>query len=316
MRPDKITLSLAALGLFITTPATAQFSGGFDRYGSGCPGSNPLLGCVSVNTHQIVSEGNGYASIPFGTLIPGGGARLINSIDFPARTRAANSLAPGKTFQVPVSLYSSISGLPSVQLRTAPVTFTGTMKTLRFTVNPPLVQAKGQDLFLVFDLRNTVGVVLPVTGKGGSRLPTFYTWDTKAWLRSGLDFWWIFNVNCVRNGAPELTAGYGPNINRPFELLLRGGRPNSPTLLATGFQRAAIDLTPHGAAGCTLLVSPLLVIPGKTNATGFSLLRLGVPNTPSLIKVTFLTQFAVNDPANALGLVFTNALAGQIDNGF
>ncbi len=312
MRPLKLISCLATLGWLIATPATAQFFGGFDRYGSGCPGSNPLLGCVSVNTHLTVSEGNGYAAIPWATLIPGGGSRLIRSIDFPARTRAATSLAPGKTYQVPVSLYSSVSGLPSVKLRTAAVTFNGTLRTLRFIVTPPLVQAKGQDLFLVFDIRNTVGVVLPVTGKGGGRLPTLYTWDGKVWQRSTLDFWWIYNVNCVRNGTPELTAGYGPNINRPFELLLRGGRKNSPTLLAVGFKRVGIDLTPNGAAGCTLLVSPLMVTAGKTNATGLSRLSLRVPNTPSLLNATFLTQYAVADPVNPLGLVFTNALAGRI----
>lgn len=119
-----------------------------------------------------------------------------------------------------------------------------------------------------------------------------------------------------RTPTPELTAGYGPNINRPFELLLRGGRKNSPTLLAVGFKRVGIDLTPNGAVGCALLVSPLMVTAGKTNATGFSLLRLGVPNIPSLLRVTFLTQYAVRDTVNPLGLVFTNALAGQIGNGF
>jgi len=321
MRPVKTALSLATLGLMLATPATAQgvggkFIGGFDRYGSGCPGSNPQLGCVSVNMRLPISAGNSYASIPWATLIPGGGSRVIRSITFMARTRAPNSLAPGKTFRVPVSIFGSALGRPTAPLRTALITFNGFLRLLTFTVTPPLPQAKGQNLFLVFDIRNTTGVALPVTGHGGARSPTFM-WRS-VWQRSPFDLHWQYNVSCVRNGAPELTEGgwpkYGPNINRPFDLLLRGARPNSLALLATGFQRVGVDLTPHGAAGCTLLVSPIMVTAGRTNAGGTLLVRSGVPNMPSLLRVTFLTQFAVRDTTNALGLTFTNGLAGQIGN--
>jgi hypothetical protein len=215
-----------------------------------------------------------------------------------------------------VSIFGSALGRPSVRLRSALVTFNGFLRLLTFTVTTPLPQAKGQDLFLVFDLRNTTGVVLPVTS-GGSRSPTFI-WRGGVWQRSPLDLQWQYNMTCVRNGTPELTEGgsprYGPNINRPFDLLLRGARPNSLALLATGFQRVGVDLTPHGAPGCTLLVSPIMVTAGRTNAAGTFVVRSGVPNMPNLLRVTFLNQFAVSDTTNALGLVFTNGLAGQIGN--
>ncbi len=62
----------------------------------------------------------------------------------------------------------------------------------------------------------------------------------------------------------------------------------------------------------TLVTEPLAVLSLGTSAAGTASLPASVPNNRQLIGVSFLTQFAVLDPNNALSLVFSNGGEGKV----
>ncbi|MEY4674716.1 MAG: hypothetical protein RL148_2500, partial [Planctomycetota bacterium] len=74
---------------------------------------------------------------------------------------------------------------------------------------------------------------------------------------------------------------------------ITGGPPSGFGVFAMAFGGDHIDLTPYGAAGDVLLLSPLTASVNASvplDSTGFGSLPLAIPAIPSLAGVTFYTQ--------------------------
>jgi hypothetical protein len=114
-----------------------------------------------------------------------------------------------------------------------------------------------------------------------------------------------------------------PQINSVLKFELRQANKSSLALLLVGASKKRwgaiplpFDLTPAGAAGCSLLTSNDLIGVTRTNAMGTASLPLPLPNDRTLIGALFYGQFAVYDGVtNPLGWVFSNGgeilLGGQ-----
>ena len=77
--------------------------------------------------------------------------------------------------------------------------------------------------------------------------------------------------------------------------------------------RLGNDLTPFGATGCQLSVSPDLLYPFTADPVGQAQLWLTIPNLTSLTGQQLFDQFLILDPgANPFGLTATNAIRARI----
>jgi hypothetical protein len=106
----------------------------------------------------------------------------------------------------------------------------------------------------------------------------------------------------------------------PVEFILVPPSPASfpflfPAFLVLGASNPALDLTPLGFAGCTLLVNPSAIapmMPLPTVAPAFALI-VQVPASPVLIGVTVYAQgFAVGPVAGLIALELSNGLSVAI----
>src|SRR5262245_16241018 len=116
------------------------------------------------------------------------------------------------------------------------------------------------------------------------------------------------------SGAPVLGNGsfawtlIGPAPGLPAVLIL-----GASARLLGGLPLLPLPLAPFGAAGCSLLVSPDVLIPAALGPAGTASLTTPVPNDPSLLLGTAFGQWAVAFPgANPLGAVFSGAAAARI----
>jgi hypothetical protein len=138
---------------------------------------------------------------------------------------------------------------------------------------------------------------------------------TLALLASGVANW--SGEGCGVKTIP-LVAETSPRIGQPFTVRI-GIEPNWPTLLLTGASNLVsslgplpVDLSPVGATGCTLRVSPDLSLPVDPQ-TGRATLH--VPNDPVLVAALFYQQTLMAVPGvNRAGLVLSNALTVLIGN--
>jgi len=119
--------------------------------------------------------------------------------------------------------------------------------------------------------------------------------------------------------TPDL-SGTAPDIGKPCRLTLEKAAAKSVAILLLGtsdqkwgFFSLPLDLTPLGANGCKLLASIDGLLAFPTGASGEGSVDLWVPFDASLIGGKFFAQaFVVDVPANRLGLVFSNGVAGLI----
>lgn len=167
-------------------------------------------------------------------------------------------------------------------------------------------------------------------GTAGAPLPTDFRWFASGSAGNvfAIDNAMIlplqygsYGNGCVGTaGTPNLTALSGtPMLGTTFTAQLSNLPASSLALVTTGFSESSFgavslpfDLTPLGAPGCMILVSPdiaTLVI----NSGGTAPWTLAIPNNPALSGLGFLNQGVVFDAgANALGLTTSNARRGFI----
>jgi hypothetical protein len=138
---------------------------------------------------------------------------------------------------------------------------------------------------------------------------------TLALFASGVANW--SGEGCGVKTIP-LVGETSPRIGQPFTVRI-GIEPNWPTLLLTGASNLVsslgplpLDLSPVGATGCTLRVSPDLALPVDPQ-TGRATLH--VPNDPALVAALFYQQTLMAVPGvNRAGLLLSNALTVLIGN--
>jgi hypothetical protein len=103
----------------------------------------------------------------------------------------------------------------------------------------------------------------------------------------------------------------------PLELLLLGARADALALAFIGASRSSwgslrlpLDLSALGLNGCSLLVSPDLMVPVRTFTTGGATLRVSVPAEASLAGSKLYTQWSIADDRihRALPLTFSNGV--------
>lgn len=115
------------------------------------------------------------------------------------------------------------------------------------------------------------------------------------------------------DGALLITNGY-PRINNPlFELFLvpADTLTNKPFIAAVGAPLSApISLAAAGAPGCNLYVDPNISIlfAGRMDSSAEGSVPLPIPNSASLRGLSILCQYAVESPANSMGLAWSNGL--------
>lgn len=104
-----------------------------------------------------------------------------------------------------------------------------------------------------------------------------------------------------------------PDFDKTFRLRLSGAQPNGMAMLLIGRSNTAIGnlslplaLAPYGASGCTLYNSADFVMPIGVDGSGATFMPVSVPR--SMVNQTAYVQFASSTAANALGVVFTQAL--------
>jgi hypothetical protein len=121
--------------------------------------------------------------------------------------------------------------------------------------------------------------------------------------------------------VPSLTTSGSPVIGQSMDIILGSARANTVALCPVGSSDtlwAALplpfDMTVIGAPGCFLRASlDGLIVGVATDAQGSAKFTLPIPNLAGLLGVQFYNQYTVFDgPANAIGLVTTNAGRGLI----
>jgi len=118
---------------------------------------------------------------------------------------------------------------------------------------------------------------------------------------------------------PEIEAE-GAWMNTKQTILLSRAKVRAPAILLWGFSDQAwngtalpLDLTPLGAAGCSLLCSPDLATISYTDKEGNAALTWKVPVVPALAGKALFHQWFVLDPkANQAGLAATRGLRNQL----
>jgi len=112
------------------------------------------------------------------------------------------------------------------------------------------------------------------------------------------------------SGIPTMTFSGSAQIGKSFSIHLSQAVPGSIAVYVFGGSNAAptfpIDLSPMGAAGCKLYVSPDIQFPVATG-TGSSVLPLQVPLDTTLVGLRMWNQvFVFDKSANKLGIVTSN----------
>jgi len=124
----------------------------------------------------------------------------------------------------------------------------------------------------------------------------------------------------IGNLTPVLANSGTPRLGKTFAVTLSSAKANTAAALILGASNNAwgpvplpLDLSPLGAKGCPLLVSPLLFTGLGVDIRGTAAANIFIPNINSLIGIQWYNQFFVFDSAaNGLGMAFTNGGTGKV----
>ena len=121
-----------------------------------------------------------------------------------------------------------------------------------------------------------------------------------------------WNVLCGTQGVdPRIGTTGRPKISTTFSVDLDRARPNAVSAFALGTKFGPLAI--GGAAGCSLLVQPALVLPSSTGSAGTQSIPITLPLDTSMRGKSFSAQFFVTEPTvNALGVVATAAVDATI----
>ncbi len=115
------------------------------------------------------------------------------------------------------------------------------------------------------------------------------------------------------NGLPHFAGSGSLDIGEPIQFLITHGPSSSPVAVVLGLTQTSIRLDPFGAPGCMVHTDPLATFPALTDTRGTAFLPWTAPPLPAAIGATLFAQAAaVDPPANALGIITTQALQVQL----
>jgi len=286
----------------------------FHTFGQGCPGSVVLpVSCPQLNagggalTNDVRDNEYCYQVVNTGAL-------TVNSF-------AIWTASTGGTVGVPAHIYASAGGVPAATpLGSTTVTVGAAPGFYTATFNPPV--AVNGTFYLGFDTtaQNAYISILTAgqTGVGFYRDPPN---GQPNWLLSALVTRPSWLISCSGPGTP-LTPTLGnvgtPKLGQSYSVTLVDALDNTFAVLASGLSDSnwagvPLPVTLPGAPGCDLLIDPLILDPHLTGP-GMASGSFLVPNDNSLVGLPWFHQWAVLDPANALGLVLSNAGRASIGN--
>lgn len=281
--------------------------GTFAEFGAGCPGSVPLPSyCAQLNPTGGALSTNNIAR-EYAYTVPSIGSAQVLSFDLFTRSTG------GGTVVVPAHLYAQAGGLPAAApLASTTITVgpTAGFYTATFTspvpVNGTFYIAMDSSALTVLRSHLTSGA----SGTAYARIPPSGTWTL-----SGAVTRPSWRVNCAGGpvfATPDLGNSGSPTIGSSYSLTLASALANAPTLLVSGFSDQTYGAIPlplalPGAPGCNLLVAADVLNVLTTTPAGTSSFAINVPNSGALVGFELFHQWAVGDPANALGLVLSGA---------
>ena len=133
---------------------------------------------------------------------------------------------------------------------------------------------------------------------------------------------WAWRLLCSPYGrsVPSISTVGTPRLNKTIGFTVSKAPTRATAMLLFGQSNRIwqsrvlpLDLSPLGAPGCAMQVSPDVILLGFTDSVGFASVTLQVPASPSLLGVRFFNQWAIHDrSANSLGLVVSAGGAGMI----
>lgn len=132
------------------------------------------------------------------------------------------------------------------------------------------------------------------------------TWDCSRSLPLG--------TGCTGSfGVPTLAAVAGPRLGQSHQQTLGNLDPVLPlaVLVLSLTPLPATSLAAIGMSGCNAYMTPDVLLTVAATA-GTATVGLAIPNTPSLVGVSLLSQGIGFDAVNAAGLVTSNGLDGRI----
>ncbi len=203
---------------------------------------------------------------------------------------------------------------------------------IRIPLDRPLIYKKATSQHLLMDFRNSatsfgtkyayyyVDYDYNYASPGVTRSYSLLTTSTTGYVTRGYGPILGFTKPNPGGAIPQIESSSVPVIGGSYQLQLRQAKAGSAALLFLGFSNKnwgaiplPLDLSAAGAAGCSLLTEPSLILTGATDSKGLASFPLGVPRQKALIQLGLYHQVAVLDPtANKLGLAWTAGLHGVV----
>jgi hypothetical protein len=117
------------------------------------------------------------------------------------------------------------------------------------------------------------------------------------------------------SGTPYLFGPETPYVGHAIPVIVANLPPNALAVVVLGLSDTSwsglplpASLAPLGAAGCSVLASPDVLLPATNfNGTAYMTIVLPPQVVPSSTPAFFVQSFAIDPAANTLGLVLSNA---------
>jgi hypothetical protein len=222
-----------------------------------------------------------------------------------SKTGSAPTTEPSRTPQATREAYAAMFGTPLPICGGSPYTCAAPIPlcVIIATGSFPAVSSTGSWI----EYGNNCGLV-----KGSG------TWDV---VPTAPASYRAFGTGCAGSaGTPRLAACAGslPIVGRTFcaELTNLPTALSDPAFMLLGVTRppTPVPLASIGMPGCTLDIDPL-VAEALTKVGGIARWSVAIPNDPALLAAEFFDQGVVfdrNPPANALGVIMSNAAQGTV----
>lgn len=284
---------------------TPPVFGSFQTFGQGCPGTVPLPSfCTTLNAAGGTLANN-TRTWEYCYTVPGIGNAQVVSFDIFTRST-------GGTVVVPAHLYAQVGGAPDTTPLASTTISVG--PTAGFYTASFAAPAGVSGTFYISVDSSAQTVLLSQLSAGAAGTSWYRAPVTGSWLQSGLITRPSWRVSCSGSqfATPALAAQGVPTLGASYDVTLANAANGTGALLLTGLSDAvhqglSLPYSLPGAPGCAVLVSPDSSRFAVSSASGTASLGFALPNAAAFLGTRLLHQWAIFEPANALGIVVSNA---------
>ena len=276
----------------------------FLKYGQGCAGTtNVVTPCVELNPNGGTLTGltapNEYLFV-----VSSGSGMQVQSFDLFTQSTGGTQVRP-------VYIYTSLSS-GAQPVASSTMSIGPTPGFYRATFPTPV--SVGSSFYLVLDV-SSQNVVVPNLTSGATGVAFYRTPNTPTWSYAASVTRPAWRVDCTAGTTyfvPTLGNTGQPVLGTSYQLTLGDALASAPALLMTGLSDTTYNGTPlpyalPNAPGCSILAAPTTTTFVFTSAGGTATSQIDVPSSSSYIGLELFHQWAVLDPANALGIVVSDA---------